>query len=279
MADPERTSGVGSRDDVGTADAQHPGSDAPTQTRDDEHDVIRALRTYDRYSFKIRQYSTKAREIFDGRGLASFAALDDEAYCRIALYITRQDGFAHLSLQELIELLNGDAQGAVQISECRAQAWSADILRRATHFVRSAVRMASASRERLGHLCEAMPRIAPNLTRLVGEVIGARFISQAGSMEKFVKMPGSALQILGANEAYKRALKAGGRTPKYGLIYNSDLVQKVEHEHRGTVARKLANKCTLAIRHDFFAKDTSAEFGGDLRQQVVKGLELLQPWS
>ena len=64
-----------------------------------------------------------------------------------------------------------------------------------------------------------MHAIAPNLTVLVGELVGARLISHAGSLINLAKHPASTVQILGAEKALFEALKTKHETPKYGLIY------------------------------------------------------------
>jgi nucleolar protein 58 len=45
-----------------------------------------------------------------------------------------------------------------------------------------------------------MNAIAPNLTVLVGELVGARLIAHAGSLVNLAKQPGSTVQILGAEK-------------------------------------------------------------------------------
>ena len=57
------------------------------------------------------------------------------------------------------------------------------------------------------YLKNRMNAIAPNLTILVGELVGARLISHAGSLMNFAKQPTSTVQILGAEKALFRALK------------------------------------------------------------------------
>ena len=70
------------------------------------------------------------------------------------------------------------------------------------------------------YLRNRMIAIAPNLTVLVGELVGARLISHAGSLLNLAKHPASTIQILGAEKALFRALKTKHDTPKYGLIYH-----------------------------------------------------------
>ncbi len=57
------------------------------------------------------------------------------------------------------------------------------------------------------YLKNRMAAIAPNLTVLVGELVGARLIAHAGSLISLAKAPASTLQILGAEKALFRALK------------------------------------------------------------------------
>jgi nucleolar protein 58 len=70
------------------------------------------------------------------------------------------------------------------------------------------------------YLRTRMTAIAPNLTALVGELVGARLIAHAGSLMGLAKHPASTVQILGAEKALFRALKTKHDTPKYGLIYH-----------------------------------------------------------
>ncbi|VDK81161.1 unnamed protein product [Dibothriocephalus latus] len=68
-----------------------------------------------------------------------------------------------------------------------------------------------------------MIAVAPNLTALVGEILGARLIARAGTLINLAKHPSSTVQILGAEKALFRALKTRHNTPKYGLLYHASL--------------------------------------------------------
>lgn len=74
------------------------------------------------------------------------------------------------------------------------------------------------------YLKNRMAAIAPNLTSLVGELVGAKLISHSGSLINLAKQPASTIQVLGAEKALFRALKSNKNTPKYGLIYNASIV-------------------------------------------------------
>jgi RNA processing factor Prp31 len=56
------------------------------------------------------------------------------------------------------------------------------------------------------YLSAKMNDIAPNLQSLVGDSVGARLISHAGSLTNLAKCPSSTLQILGAEKALFRFL-------------------------------------------------------------------------
>lgn len=94
----------------------------------------------------------------------------------------------------------------------------------------------SAYRTQLaGYLQSRMAAIAPNLTALVGDLVGARLISHAGSLLNLAKHPASTIQILGAEKALFRALKTKHDTPKYGLIYHASLIGQAPPKLKGKV--------------------------------------------
>merc|ERR1719437_148089 len=95
------------------------------------------------------------------------------------------------------------------------------------------------------YLKNRMNAIAPNLTILVGEIVGARLIAHAGSLMNLAKQPASTVQILGAEKALFRALKTKHDTPKYGLIYHASLVGQTAPALKGKISRVLAAKLSL----------------------------------
>lgn len=106
-----------------------------------------------------------------------------------------------------------------------------------------------------------MEKIAPNLTKLLGESIGARLLSHAGGLKNLAMLPSSTIQILGAEKALFRAIRKKGDTPKYGLLFNSSYIQKAKTTAKGKVSRMLANKCGISARLDYFTLKPSPLFG------------------
>merc|ERR1711937_859945 len=126
------------------------------------------------------------------------------------------------------------------------------------------------------YLCNRMQAVAPNLTVLVGELVGARLIAHAGSLMSLAKQPASTVQILGAEKALFRALKTKHETPKYGLIYHASLVGQAQPKNRGKISRVLAAKTSLAIRVDALGETSDVTIGHTARQKVEDRLRSLE---
>jgi len=121
-----------------------------------------------------------------------------------------------------------------------------------------------------------MSAIAPNLTYMVGELVGARLISQAGSLMSLAKHPSSTVQILGAETALFRALKAKKNTPKYGLIYHASLVGQSAPALKGKISRVLAAKLSLCCRVDALGDQVEPSLGKEYKEYVEKRLATLE---
>ncbi|XP_064598123.1 nucleolar protein 58-like [Liolophura sinensis] len=126
------------------------------------------------------------------------------------------------------------------------------------------------------YLKNRMLAIAPNLTILVGELVGARLIAHAGSLLNLAKHPASTVQILGAEKALFRALKTKHDTPKYGLIYHASLVGQTNPKNKGKISRMLAAKTSLAVRVDALGEETNTELGIEHRAKLEMRLKSLE---
>ncbi|PJF18397.1 hypothetical protein PSACC_01777 [Paramicrosporidium saccamoebae] len=129
------------------------------------------------------------------------------------------------------------------------------------------------------YLKNRMMAIAPNLTAMVGELVGARLISRAGSLMSLAKYPASTVQILGAEKALFRALKTKHDTPKYGLIYHASLVGQAAPKLKGKISRVLAAKTSLAVRADALGDKDTPEIGIQNRIKVEERLRQLESTS
>lgn len=125
------------------------------------------------------------------------------------------------------------------------------------------------------YLRDRMNAVAPNLHALIGEIVGSKLIAHAGGLTNLSKYPASTIQILGAEKALFRALKTKGKTPKYGLIFNSTFIGRAGLKNKGKISRYLANKCAIASRVDCFSVAPTSKFGDALKGQVEERLKFL----
>ncbi|KAF0290149.1 Nucleolar protein 58 [Amphibalanus amphitrite] len=128
------------------------------------------------------------------------------------------------------------------------------------------------------YLKNRMAAVAPNLSVLVGDIVGARLISHAGSLMNLAKHPASTVQILGAEKALFRALKTKHDTPKYGLIYHAQFVTHASSKLKGKASRMLATKAALACRVDALGEEAeaSAQLGVEHRARLEARLRALE---
>jgi nucleolar protein 56 len=140
------------------------------------------------------------------------------------------------------------------------------------HFARKVISLSEYRSKLQAYLHEKMYLVAPNLAALVGDHIGARLISQAGSLTNLAKFPASTVQILGAEKALFRALKTKGKTPKYGLLYHASFIGRADLKDKGRISRYLANKCSIASRLDSFSETPTDAFGKAMKGQVEQRL-------
>ncbi|MEM2941317.1 MAG: hypothetical protein QW304_07215 [Thermoproteota archaeon] len=118
-----------------------------------------------------------------------------------------------------------------------------------------------------------MDEAAPNLSTVIGPLLGARLISKTGSLSRLASLPASTIQILGAEKALFRALRKKGRPPKHGIIFQHPWVHGSPRKIRGKAARLLASRIAVAARVDCF----SGRFiGEELKKDVENRLKSLK---
>jgi len=110
------------------------------------------------------------------------------------------------------------------------------------------------SRSRIeDYLVKSMETSAPNLVNIAGALIGARLVSMAGGLEKLARFPSSTIQVIGANRALFKHLRARAPSPKHGIIFNHPQIKNAPWWQRGKIARALAAKISLAVRMDVYS--------------------------
>lgn len=118
------------------------------------------------------------------------------------------------------------------------------------------------------YLNQKLNFIVPNLVALLGENMTSKLISKSGSIINLAKSPSSTIQLLGAEKALFRAIKGKTKTPKFGILFNSSFIAKTSTKNRGKISRFLANKCSLAVKIDYFSLSSTNLFGRKLKEQL-----------
>lgn len=94
--------------------------------------------------------------------------------------------------------------------------------------------------------------VMPNCSALIGGLVAARLLLQAGGLEPLARLPGSAIQVLGARTALFSHLRSQTPAPKHGIIFQHRRVHNAPRGVRGKVARVLAAKLAIAARLDLY---------------------------
>ncbi|XP_064509745.1 nucleolar protein 56 [Pseudopipra pipra] len=238
--------------------------------------IIQSISLLDQLDKDINTFSMRVREWY-GYHFPELIKIvpDNSLYCRVAKFIGNRRELSEESLEGLEEIVMDSAK-AQAILEASRSSMGMDIspldLINIESFSRRVISLSEYRRGLQEYLRSKMSQVAPSLSALIGEVVGARLISHAGSLTNLAKYPASTVQILGAEKALFRALKTRGNTPKYGLIFHSTFIGRAAAKNKGRISRYLANKCTIASRIDCFSEVPTSVFGDKLREQVEERL-------
>ncbi|KAL4623188.1 nucleolar protein 56 [Arapaima gigas] len=242
--------------------------------------IIQSIALLDQLDKDINTFSMRVREWY-GYHFPELIKIvsDNSTYCALARLIGNRKELNEESLEKLEEVVM-DGSKAQAILEASRSSMGMDIspidLINIESFSSRVVSLVKYRQELQEYLHSKMSQVAPNLAVLIGEVVGARLISHAGSLTNLAKYPASTVQILGAEKALFRALKTRGNTPKYGLIFHSTFIGRAAAKNKGRISRYLANKCTIASRIDCFSDVPTSVFGNKLKEQVEERLSFYE---
>lgn len=238
--------------------------------------IVQAQCLLDDLDKELNNYLMRAREWY-GWHFPELSKLitDNIAFVKAVRLVGTRDNFASTDLSDILpEDVEEKVKEAAEIS-MGTEISDDDILN--IQALCDEVLSINEYRTHLSDYLKArMLAMAPNLTVLVGETIGARLIAHAGSLVNLAKHPASTVQILGAEKALFRALKTKKDTPKYGLIYHASLITQSSTKNKGKMARSLAAKSVLATRLDAFGEDVKFELGIEHRAKLETRLRLLE---
>ncbi|KAG8218310.1 hypothetical protein J3R82DRAFT_3924 [Butyriboletus roseoflavus] len=247
--------------------------------------IVQAIALLDDLDKEINIYSMRVKEWY-GWHFPEMAKIisDNLAYAKVVRAMGFRTNAAKTSFETILpEDLEAVLKAAAEIS-MGTEISDSDISH--IHALCDQIISISAYRAQLAeYLRNRMNAVAPNLTALVGDLVGARLISHAGSLLNLAKHPASTVQILGAEKALFRALKTKHDTPKYGLIYHASLIGQAPPKLKGKMARMVATKAALSIRVDALtdadgkSEDQAPSIGLENRAKLESRLRALEHQS
>ncbi|XP_016364350.1 nucleolar protein 58-like isoform X2 [Sinocyclocheilus rhinocerous] len=238
--------------------------------------IVQAISLLDDLDKELNNYIMRCREWY-GWHFPELGKIitDNLAYCKSVRKIGDRTNVASMDLSDILpEEIEAEVKLAAEIS--MGTEVSEEDIANIMHLCDQVIEISEYRSQLYDYLKNRMMAIAPNLTVMVGELVGARLISHAGSLLNLAKHPASTVQILGAEKALFRALKTRRDTPKYGLIYHASLVGQTTAKNKGKISRMLAAKSALAIRYDALGEDTNAEMGVENRAKLEARLRYLE---
>ena len=227
--------------------------------------IVQAIALLDDLDKELNTYAMRVKEWYGWHFPEMGRIVNDNlAYARVILSMGMRTSASKADLAEILpEEIEDAVKAAAEIS--MGTEITADDLENIQALAEQVVSFTEYRQQLSGYLSARMAAIAPNLTALVGDLVGARLIAHAGSLMNLAKSPASTIQILGAEKALFRALKTKHDTPKYGLIYHASLIGQATGKNKGKIARMLATKAALGLRVDALADwSVEGEGRGDL---------------
>jgi len=242
--------------------------------------IIQAIALLDQLDKDVNTFTMRCREWYSWHFPELARIVTDQfQFARLTKIIGNKSGISEEHLPAMTEVL-GDEEKAKEVLDASRASMGQDIsevdLVNIEQFADRVIELSEYRQKLHGYLLNKMHNVAPNLSALIGEQVGARLISHAGSLTNLSKMPASTVQILGAEKALFRALKTRGNTPKYGLIYHSSFIGRAGAKNKGRISRYLANKCSIAARIDNFLDAGTDKFGTKMKEQVEERLNFYE---
>ena len=239
--------------------------------------IVQAVSLLDDLDKELNNYIMRCREWYGWHFPELSKILPDHmTYVKTILRVGMRSATNETDLSDLIE----DEETINKVKEYAEISMGTDIadedLENIKYLCQNIVELSEYRAQLFEYLRNRMMTIAPNLTILVGELVGARLISHAGSLMNLAKHPASTVQILGAEKALFRALKTKHDTPKYGLIYHAQLVGMSNAQTKGKMSRMLAAKAALATRVDAFGEEPTNALGTEHRAKLETRLKMLE---
>lgn len=199
--------------------------------------------------------------------------------------LTEQAQRPDLALIEMVRALD-EIDHAQNLLRERAEGWIAvtdplSVLHRETEpahagcgaleILQDEIRHLQGTRRQMAREVSAMAAtVLPNCSALVGGLVAARLLSEAGDLHTLAGMPASTLQVIGARKALFSHLRCGTAPPRHGIIYMDKAVHTATGKMRGKVARAVACSLGIAVKLDLFRGEPVPEFLDGARRRIAR---------
>ena len=236
--------------------------------------VVQAIQAIDDLDKTVNIFMGRIREWY---GL-HFPELDrlvekHETYARLAIDLGKRENFN----AEGLEKAGLPKTRSEQIADVAQKSMGADLeendLAQIQTVCRDTLQLYDARQSLESYMDSLMEEVAPNTKALVGSLLGARLIALTGGLSNMARLPASTIQVLGAEKALFRSLKAGTRPPKHGIIFQHTLIHEAKRWQRGKIARAIAGKLAIAARIDAYS---NRHIGESLKAGLEKRIKEIQ---
>ncbi|KAK3314670.1 hypothetical protein B0H66DRAFT_563337 [Apodospora peruviana] len=245
--------------------------------------IVHAVNLLDELDKELNTYAMRVKEWY-GWHFPELAKIlpDNMSYARVIVTLGMRSNAAEADLSEVLpHEIEAAVKAAADIS--MGTEIGTEDLENIKLLAEQVIRYSEYRKQLSEYLENRMKAISPNMTELLGALVGARMIAHTGSLMNMAKNAGSTIQIIGAEKALFRALKTKHATPKYGLIYHASLVGQASGANKGKMARQLASKVALAVRTDALAdfdddvdEETRASLGIKARAKLENNLRTME---
>ncbi len=168
-----------------------------------------------------------------------------------------------------------DKEAAALANNSAGMEFTGEDMEQVRQYAKAILSLFELRKEMTAYIETAARRFAPNTAAIAGSALALRLLVLAGGLDKLAKMPSSTVQLLGAEKSLFRHLKGEGRSPKHGILFSHEYVQKAPRELKGKAARIVAAKISLAARIDYFSKeDRGKQLRADLDKKIKEVLKI-----
>jgi nucleolar protein 58 len=166
--------------------------------------IIQAISLLDDLDKELNNYNMRCREWY-GWHFPEMGKIvtDNLTYCRTVKAIGMRSEISEADLSKILpEEVEEEVRQAAEIS--MGTEVSEEDIENIVFLCDQVIEISDYRAQLYDYLKNRMMAIAPNLTTMVGELVGARLIAHAGSLLNLAKHPSSTVQILGAEKALFR---------------------------------------------------------------------------